>query len=528
LAKAEAGLQEIEHDDGRHADSVKRWAPRAIALATLLAGGAAAIYYSRAGLALSHYDARAHLVVARRILDSLMPGWQQIGAVWLPFPHVLNMIPVQVDAWYRTGASAIAISVAALTLGAWALASFIIRRTGSVAGGAAGAALLLANPNVLYLQSTPMTEPLLFGTTLLGVVLTGEWLDRGAPAWPRAAGIALAAACMTRYEAWPICGALLGLALAVLLRRRTPFRTAALAVARLAAYPATAGVLFLLNSRWTVGAWFISSGFFVAENDALGHPLLAWDQVREGLYRLSGSALVWPAYAGGALILWTFARSRARASLVLVLALVAAAALPWYAYLEGHPFRIRYAVPLVVACAALVGTGIGLLPRSLRAGAAAAAVAAALWQVSPLDRTAPVIAESQRDAQNLVGRRTVTTYLVAHHDGSPIMMSMGSLAHYMHDLSSAGFEIHDFLHEGNGEVWSSAMEYGPRAYVTWVALEERAEGGDAVFHRAHQSSRFLDGFERVAEGGGVALYRARKGSLTVFQHPLTTSERGQR
>ena len=44
----------------------------------------AAPHYARAGLAVSHYDARAHLVVARRILDSLMPGWQQIGAVWLP------------------------------------------------------------------------------------------------------------------------------------------------------------------------------------------------------------------------------------------------------------------------------------------------------------------------------------------------------------------------------------------------------------------------------------------------------------
>ncbi len=439
---------------------MNRWAARLIALATLLVGSAAAIYYSRAGLALSHYDARAHLVVARRILDSLMPGWQQIGAVWLPFPHVLNMVPVQVDAWYRTGASAIAISVIAMAVGAWALASLIIRRTGSAAGGAAGAALLVANPNILYLQSTPMTEPLLFGTTLLAVTLTAKWLDRGAPAWPRAAGLALVAACMTRYEAWPICGAVIVLALAVLLRRGTPFAAAALAVARLAAYPAIAVVLFLLNSRWTVGAWFISSGFFVAENDALGHPLLAWDQVREGVHRLSGPALVWPAYAGAALVAWTFARSRARASLVLVLALAAAAALPWYAYLAGHPFRVRYGVPLVVACAALAGTGIGLLPRTLRAGAAVAAVVAALWQVSPLDRSAPVVAESQRDAQNLIGRRAVTAYLVAHHDGRPIMMSMGSLAHYMHDLSLEGFEIHDFLHEGNGEVWSRRWSTG--------------------------------------------------------------------
>jgi hypothetical protein len=418
------------------------------------------------------------------------------------------MVPVQVDAWYRTGASGIAISVAAMAVGAWALASLIIGRTGSIAGGIAGAMLLLANPNVLYLQSTPMTEPLLFGSTLLAVALTAEWLDRGAQGWPKSAGLALAAACMTRYEAWPICGGLVVLALAVLLRRNTLPRSAVIAIARLSSYPAIAVILFLLNSRWTVGAWFVSSGFFVAENEALGRPLAAWDQVREGVYRLSGPAVVWPAYAAAALVVWTFARSRARASLALVLALAAAAALPWYAYFEGHPFRIRYGVPLVAACAAIVGTGIGLLPRRLRAIAAALAVAAALWQVSPLERSAAVIAESQRDAQNLVGRRAVTEYLRSHHDGRPIMMSMGSLAHYMHDLSREGFVVHDFLHEGNGEVWTAAMEYGPRGFVTWVAIEERAEGGDAVSQRAQKSADFLRGFERVAEGGGVALYRA--------------------
>ncbi len=447
-------------------------------------------------------------MVARRILDSLMPGWQQIGAVWLPLPHVLNMIPVQVDAWYRTGASAIALSVASMAVGAWALASLIIGRTGSIAGGLAGAALLLANPNVLYLQSTPMTEPLLFGTTLLAVALTADWLDRGAKGAPKSAGLALVAACMTRYEAWPICASLLVLALAVLLRRQMPPRSAVVAVARLASYPAIAVVLFLLNSRWTVGAWFVSSGFFVAENESLGHPFVAWDQVREGVYRLSGPAVVWPAYAAAALVVWTFARSRARASLVLVLALAAAAALPWYAYLEGHPFRIRYGVPLVVACAAIVGTGIGLLPRRLRAIAAGLAVAGALWQVTPLDRSAAVIAESQRDAANQAGRRAVTAYLRSHHDGRPIMMSMGSLAHYMHDLSREGFAVRDFLHEGNGDVWTAAMQLGPRAFVTWVAVEERAEGGDAVYQRAQSSLDFLKGFERVAEGGGVALYRA--------------------
>ena len=89
---------------------------RRIGAVALLAGLTAAAVYGQAGLTLAHYDARAHLVVARRVLDSITPGWQQIGAVWLPVPHVLNMLPVQIDLFYRTGASAIAFSVLAINL----------------------------------------------------------------------------------------------------------------------------------------------------------------------------------------------------------------------------------------------------------------------------------------------------------------------------------------------------------------------------------------------------------------------------
>ena len=91
-------------------------------------------------------------------------------------------------------------------------------------------------------------------------------------------------------------------------------------------------------------------------------------------------------------------------------------------------------------------------------------------------------------------------------DGRTIMMSMGSLGHYMHDLSAHGFAIEDFLHEGNGDIWSFAMT-DPKAVVGWMAIEEKAEGGDALYLEAKRHPAFLDGFIRVAEGGGVALYR---------------------
>jgi hypothetical protein len=44
--------------------------------------------------------------------------------------------------------------------------------------------------------------------------------------------------------------------------------------------------------------------------------------------------------------------------------------------------------------------------------------------------------------------------------------------------------------------------------VEWIAVEERAEGGDALWWQGKHAA-FLRGYDRVAEGGGVALYRRR-------------------
>lgn len=489
-----------------------------IGAAVALVGVIAAIHYHRLGLTLAHYDARAHLVVARRVLDSLTPGWQQVGAVWLPFPHLLNVFPVQIDALYRSGAFAVGISVASMTLAAWAMASLIQRTTSSAIGGLVAATLLMVNPDVLYLQSTPMTEPLLFGTTFLAVALIARWASTVEARGPRreardargrpslAAGWACIAAVLTRYEAWPIIASAIALAFAVLLRRGWRVSDALRAVRGLALWPLWAIAAFLVNSKVTVGAWFVSSGFFVAENPALGRPWLAWTQVWKGLGELTGSAIPWIACAAVAIIIVSFIASRTRAGAIVVLALAASAALPWYAYYKGHPVRIRYDVPLVAAAAAIAGTGVGLLARRARPVGGALVIVIAAWSAEPFDAAAPVIVESQRDAQNTRGRREVTDYLAAHWDGQPIMMSMGSLGHYMQDMSHAGFSIRDFLHEGNGEIWIHAVGH-PRPFVEWIVVEEKAEGGDTLYWQGKVDPNFFNGYQRVAEGGNVALYR---------------------
>src|SRR5829696_3621042 len=137
------------------------------ALVVIAWGVMAAWIYHLQGLTLSHYDAKAHLVVARRVIDSITPGWQQIGAVWLPLPHLLNLLPVQLDLFYRTGFSGVALSILSMGVATYACAAMVLRATGSRAGAMLSAALLAANPNILYLQSTPMTEPLLIALLML-------------------------------------------------------------------------------------------------------------------------------------------------------------------------------------------------------------------------------------------------------------------------------------------------------------------------------------------------------------------------
>jgi hypothetical protein len=488
-----------------------------IAVAVAAAGSLAAVHYHHLGLTLSHYDARAHLVVARRVFDSLTPGWQQVGAVWLPLPHLLNMIPVQVDWLYRTGASAIAISVISMAIAAGSLAWMLQRITGSLAGGLTCAALLMLNPDVLYLQSTPMTEPLLFGTTFMAVALIAEWAATPSPAPHRGfggtpgsraslpSGWACIAAVLTRYEAWPIIAGAIGLAFVVRVRRGEPAIDAFRKVRGLALYPLCAIAAFLVNSKITVGAWFVDSGFFVADNPARGHVWSASTQLWDGLRTLIGSPLAWCAWlAIGAIVIAAIAR-RDRAALLIVLALAASAILPWGAYVKGHPFRIRYDVPLVAAAAALIGTAVALLPRALRVPAAIIVLGMAVWDAHPLDRSAPMVVEAQLDARNTVARGAVTSYLQQHWDGSPILMSMGSLGHYMHDLAYAGFNVRDFLHEGNGEIWKAAVGH-PQPYVKWIAVEEKAEGGDVLYRQGQLDPRFFAGYQRVAQGGNVALY----------------------
>jgi hypothetical protein len=151
---------------------------------------------------------------------------------------------------------------------------------------------------------------------------------------------------------------------------------------------------------------------------------------------------------------------------------------------------------------------IGLLQGWSRRAAAAAAVVWVAFHANPVNAQAPMVQEAQWDVPFSLGRRNVTACLMREYHGEPILASMGSLAHYMQELSNEGINIRDFVHEGNLPYWQEAIE-SPKGRVGWIIVEERAEGGDMLSARVRSSSAFTLGFKRVCADGGVALYKAQ-------------------
>ncbi len=286
-------------------------------------------------------------------------------------------------------------------------------------------------------------------------------------------------------------------------------RSAALkATANLAIYPVLAIVGFFFHSWFTTGAWFVTGGFFVPDNVAAGNVWKAFMAVVYGMRLLIGTPLIILALAGVMLVLVRGLWRREHAAPLVLLALVALMALPAYAFFNGHPFRMRYMVAPSVGATVFAGVAIGMLKGRWRQAAAAAMAVWLVATVKPLDAQAPMVLEAQWDVPFSLGRRNVTACLAREYRGERILASMGSLAHYMQELSQAGINIRDFVHEGTLPYWHEAIE-APQGRVGWILVEERAEGGDMLAKRVRESSAFTTGFARLCADGGVALYKAK-------------------
>lgn len=103
-------------------------------------------------------DAESHLNIAKRVIDSLTPGAAQLGGIWLPLPHLMMVPFVFFNSLWRSGLAGSIVSGFCFVIGALFIYKTVFYLTGSKPAALVAYLVFIFNPNMLYMQSTPMTE----------------------------------------------------------------------------------------------------------------------------------------------------------------------------------------------------------------------------------------------------------------------------------------------------------------------------------------------------------------------------------
>lgn len=459
----------------------------------------AAWWFLSNGYLLYYGDAQAHLNIARSILDSKTPGYDQLGTVWLPVLHVI-MLPFVSNNWFWKTGLAGTIPVAFCFVVAGFFFYFAAREAyGSAIAAAVVALCLILNPNVLYLAVIPMTEIVFLAglAVLLFAMLryraTGQafylFLGVAASWWMS----------LTRYDGWfliPFAG--LWFAFSATRRRAGVF-------VLFGALASLAPLYWMAHNWWeTSNALDFYNGPFSAKaiQGSATYPgfhdwPVAVHYYASAGWLCSGTMLIVLGAVG-------FGCAALKKTVTPILFLMLAPIFYiWSIHSSGNPvfvpqlwhgyYNTRYGIAVVVLCAFSCGAIALLLPQRLRAWALLLpAIAAAPWCIHPSKENWICWKESQ---VNSVSRRAWTQAaagFLSDHDqtGQGILTASGT-GDIAGIFCRAGIPLRNVLDIGNGPAY---MANTARPDLLHQQLWAIAQDGDAVAKAlsAQQSYRIID------------------------------------
>lgn len=150
-------------------------------------------------------DAESHLNIAKRVVSSLTPGFSQLGGIWLPLPHILMTPFVYFDYLWRSGLAGSIVSGFSFVVACVFLYKLTYLITADKLASFFAFLVFALNPNILYMQSTPMTEIVLISFFILSIYFYVKFYKNDADFL----SLILAAffgfcATLTRYEGWSL------------------------------------------------------------------------------------------------------------------------------------------------------------------------------------------------------------------------------------------------------------------------------------------------------------------------------------
>jgi hypothetical protein len=528
--------------------------PRFVLLAGLLIGLAFFIYYYMHQLTLAHYDAKAHMLVARRIVDSLQPGYAQMGVNWPPLIHLVYLPFIIFDSQYRSGLLPSLISVCSFALSGWLVYRISYRMTGSVFAGVFAAAVLFANPNLEYLQSCPLTEPLFMFLFLMAIDRLILWRESDHSTLPWQAAVWTSLSVLCRYEGWLLIG---GILLLLLFDGWTKYIPRRKAIQSGGVFLSVFGIP--MAAHFGCIYWLLGDNFF--NRVAAGHPnpyftynrpvlsvvyhlaelsqmaaiiplllaaiglLLVLFQCKEfkrrlplillwlpmliniaalywGLvYRLRYSVLLLPAVAIFGSLVTASKSARSRALLFLVTVVMVLPWLSWYSARENPGCLVPGPGNLTLMAAGLVLFIIARV-KSWESWALLALCVLGM-QLPPLAREdRPMMVETMEHEFIEPDRQTILQYLRNNYDGRKILIDMGKQAPLVYD---SGLPVKEFVYNEGGDMrWHQALE-NPERQVGWLC----SETGDAIWEYMQVDPHWAGAYALAVKTKYLSLYHIK-------------------
>jgi len=505
----------------------------AVAAVILVVTGVSLHFFYARGLSNLYGDGIAHMEGARRIFDSLTPGYPEIGSVWLPLYHLVCAPLARNVFLWRTGLAGGLVSSAAFAVTAFLLFRLGAEMNRNVAAGVVALAGAVLCPNLLYLASTPLTEPLAILWAVLAVYLLFRYSQSGA--WSALVGAAAAAflGTLTRYDEWFV---LPFATLFVFAIRRVPWRERFWKTTVFAGIAGSGPLLWLVHNAYRFhNALEFYNGPFSAQaiyahqlaTTAFPYPTdgnlqLAARYYLEDLKVVIGVWALELAVLG--LVAWfTRAREfgRTGAALLFIVPLpfyiqaLAHAAVPLYVpTLFPHTYyNLRYGMEMLPAIALFPSFVLpGRLGKNVRGPLLVGVLALLSYQFYSVASQGPAeLGVAKEGVLNTPcsspRQQAIIQFLRGRYDGQRILVAVGKWPCVMPEV---GINFRDTITEANREYWFQ-MRAKPEKWVEWIIRGE-GDGVDELmraYPQAFQDFEIVDQ-ETLPGEGEFWIYRRRK------------------
>lgn len=463
------------------------------------------IFYQN-GLGLAYNDARSHLDIGRRVVENLKPGLAQLGSVWLPLPHILMIPTVWNDFMWHSGLSGALISMVSY-VGTGIIVYLFLKFLGvGLLGRFMGVLVFAANLNVLYLQSTAMTELLLIFTMTAGIYELVRWHQDNNTLHLLKASFWVMLASLVRYDGWFL------LMLATVLIALRAFKKWGYKVSEGIA------ILFLTLGALGVFLWFLwnqlifgDALYFVfgpysarvqqAQLEQAGVLITKGNllfSLKVYLFALIYNSGAYTAIIGlfGMIVLWldkNIKPSVRIASLLLltplifyVMTLYLGHSVLFIQGLSGNTwFNVRYGVMMMPTIAIFAGYLVHKL-KDFRPAIIGLFMFVTFFSFANVDAVTiddARVGSSQKNVSEVAGWLREN----AKDEKGFVLISAAS-----HDaiIFSSGLPMKKFIHEGTGDYWESATG-GPEHWARWIVMRTH-DDKDSTFRLIKETSGFAN------------------------------------